>query len=353
MKRLVSNLGLSLMSVALICNTSAWANKAEDRWTQWKINKLKWEKKERNLYKNEKIIPLEDRFAQHWSRMDRIEQKHIEVASLLKGVFPAEYSNFKFHIKKDEGYKGVKYPKEFIIEDIEFIERLHHRDLIKKAPMNIKESVLTRYREQEKRLFAIEKRFWKMSRLLHKFFYDENLEIMALQDELIVENVDTESNKMLTENATIIDIYLNYNSRRMNQLEQSLDVMKEWLHFIKTDYGEITKETLLKDETYNMSHGSLPLHFATVDNKWPVYGFKMYGINVRNTRRDILKQAKLLKQELKTFREEAQKEIKNKKKEISEVDFAEEYERIMKNMLKELEKIEKERNFSPIPISNK
>ena len=161
---------------------------------------------------------------------------------------------------------------------------------------------------------------------------------------------------MLTEVATIIDIYLYYNLRRMNQLERSLDVMKEWLHFIKTDYGEITKETLLKDEAYNMSHGSLPLHFATVDNKWPVYGFKMYGINVRNTRRNVLKQAKLLKQELKTFREEAQKEIKNKKKEISEVDITEEYERIqnkMKKMLQELKKIEKRRNFSPITISNK
>ena len=128
-----------------------------------------------------------------------------------------------------------------------------------------------------------------MSRFLHKFFYDENIEIMELQDELKVENVDTESIKMLTKNASIIDIYLNYNSRRMNQLTRSLDVMKEWLHFIKTDNGKITKEALLKDETYNMTHVSLPLHFATLKNKWPVYGFKMYGTNARNTRRSILK----------------------------------------------------------------
>lgn len=342
------------MAVGIVCNAYALENNSEDRWTQWKINKLKWDKKERNIYKSEKIIPLEDRFAQHWTRMNRLEQKHMEVAGLLKVILPAEYSNFKFHIK-DEGYKGIKYPEEFIF-GVGFVLRSLQEDQIKKLPLNIKESALRRYREQDKRLFTIEKRFWKMSRLLHKFFYDENLEIMELQDELIIENVDTESIKMLTEVATIIDIYLNYNSRRINQLERSLDVMNEWLHFIKTNNGEISQETLLKDETHSMSHGSLPLHFATVGNKWPVYDFKMYGRNVRSTSRYLFKKAKLLKQELKAFREEAQKEIKNKKKEISEVDITGEYKQIqnkMKKMLQELEKTEKRRKFTPISISNK
>lgn len=98
MKKLVFNLGLSLMCVVIVFNTSALANKAEDRWTRWKINKLKWEEIKRNLYKNEKIIPLEDRFAQHWSRMDRIEQKHIEAASLLRVIFPAENYSINFEL---------------------------------------------------------------------------------------------------------------------------------------------------------------------------------------------------------------------------------------------------------------
>lgn len=321
MNRLIQTIFVLLVIPgAIIPNAHALDKKREARWTQWQIDKLKWEKKARNLRKEENNIPLEDRFERHWKRMDQIEKKHAEVAVLLRNVVPAEYSNVSLYLK-DEDYDGAKYPDVFIpVKDRIFSFKTLDIDAIKKVPTHIKKSALARYRKQEARLYAIEERFWRVCRLLLNVMYNNNMEIMELKDESFVENVNEKDIKY--DSASLLNVYFDYNLRRLNELERALDVMTKWLLVVKTDFGKITKQTLKADRTYEFWQSYMPIHFATVGNKWPVYKVAMRKItefdraepHFEQRRKQIKEVYNVLDKKFKEEKEEFNKEFKRTQK---------------------------------------
>lgn len=314
-KKIISSVTIYVF-IGLFCNAYALDKKREDRWTQWQINNLRWEQQVKKRLKEEAMLPLAERFNNHWKRMDIIEKKYAETAVLLKGIIPDKYSIIHLDLK-DEEVAGIEYPKEFTPEEDDFISNISGLNFrkVEAIPKMIRESILQRYKEQDHRLFEIEEKFWNISRVLHEIIHGDNQKIMKLEDESILDDLNNRKVKDLNENAVGINTYLYYNLSRMDELERTLDVMKKWLLVIKSDHGKITKQTLKSETPYDLWRGDMPLHFATNNNKWPVYSISMREITIFDRAEPIFEQKR---KEIEQTREALDKRFNEEKRNFNE-----------------------------------